>query len=165
MALFCEAMRRDSVSLLRSYFRSCVQVFSCEMSLVCRLKYQHNCFYSHFWFLVTVVLFVFTLSVLLLATVISPCLFIFLPLCRYLLSLPSFTNLLIYLFQFYCQSRLLFRLFFSSHHRLGSLFFLSTFTWRNFFICLPCLISNWSFVFLFFRNSNFITDYFHSCIN
>ena len=38
MALFCAAMRRDLVSLLNFSFLSHVHVFSCEMSLVSRLK-------------------------------------------------------------------------------------------------------------------------------
>ena len=38
MALCCAAIRRDLVSLLRLPFHSHVQVFSCEISLVCRLK-------------------------------------------------------------------------------------------------------------------------------
>ena len=44
MALFCAAIRRDSVSLFRFPFLSHVQVFSWEISLVCRLKYSYNCF-------------------------------------------------------------------------------------------------------------------------
>ena len=44
-ALFCVVIRRDLDSLLRFPFLS--HVFSCEMSLVCRLKCQHNCFSSH----------------------------------------------------------------------------------------------------------------------
>ena len=50
MALFCAAIRRDSVSLLRSLFLRHFQVFSCEMSLVCRLKCQYSCFSFHFFF-------------------------------------------------------------------------------------------------------------------
>ena len=38
MALFCAAIRRDSVSLLRFPFLSHVQVFSCEMLLISCLK-------------------------------------------------------------------------------------------------------------------------------
>ncbi len=38
MAVFCAAIRRDSVSLFRFPFLNHVQVFSCEMSLVSRLK-------------------------------------------------------------------------------------------------------------------------------
>ena len=36
MALFCVAIRKDSISLLRFPFLSHVQVFSCEISLICR---------------------------------------------------------------------------------------------------------------------------------
>ena len=48
MALFCVAIRRDSVSLLKFSFRSHVHVFSCRISLVCRLKYPYSCFSSLF---------------------------------------------------------------------------------------------------------------------
>ena len=51
VALFCAAIRRDSVSLLRFPFLSRVQVFSSETSLVCRLKYPYSCFSSHFFWL------------------------------------------------------------------------------------------------------------------
>ena len=43
MALFCSAIRRESVSFLWISFLRHVQVFSCEISLVCRLKCQYNC--------------------------------------------------------------------------------------------------------------------------
>ena len=46
MALCC--------AVLRFPFFCHVQVFSCEISLVCRMKYPHNCFSSHFIFLVIV---------------------------------------------------------------------------------------------------------------
>ena len=39
MALFCAAIRRNSVSLLQFPFLSQVQVFSCEMLLISRLKW------------------------------------------------------------------------------------------------------------------------------
>ena len=71
MVLFCAAIRRDSVSLSSFSFRSYVQVFSCEISYVCRLKYPYSCFSSYFGFLVfIVVLFVLMLLVLLLVAVI-----------------------------------------------------------------------------------------------
>ena len=70
MALFCAAIRIDSVSRLKFSFRSHVQVFSCKISLFCRLKYSYNCFSSHFFFLV-VVLLIIMLPVLFLATIIS----------------------------------------------------------------------------------------------
>ena len=74
MALFCAAIRRDSVSLLRFRFLSLVQVFSCEI-LLSRLKCSLSCFSSRFCFLVIVILLVFVLSVSFLVAVISP------PLC------------------------------------------------------------------------------------
>ena len=75
MALFCAAIRRDSVSLIRCPFLSHVQVFSCEMLLISHLKRPYSCFSSHFCFLIIVVLLVLVLSVLFLGTVISlsPC--------------------------------------------------------------------------------------------
>ena len=63
MTLFCVAMRRDSVSLVRFLFLSHVQVFSCEILLICRLKYSYTCFTSHFCFLVIVVLLILVLFV------------------------------------------------------------------------------------------------------
>ena len=50
MSLFWAAIGRDSVSLLRFPFLSHVQVFSCEMSLVCHLKCPYSCFSTHFLF-------------------------------------------------------------------------------------------------------------------
>ena len=64
MALFCAAIRRDSVSLLRFPFLSHVQVFSGEISLVCRLKWTYNNLSSHFRFLVIFALLMFVLFVL-----------------------------------------------------------------------------------------------------
>ena len=60
MTLFCAAIRKDSVFLLRLPF----QVFSYEILLVCLLKYPYSCFSSHFSFQVIVVLFVLMLSVM-----------------------------------------------------------------------------------------------------
>ena len=71
MALFCTAIRGNSVSLLRFLFLSRVQVLSCEISLVCHLKCPSSCFSFNFCFLVIVVLLVFVLSVLFLVAVIS----------------------------------------------------------------------------------------------
>ena len=56
MALFCAAIRRDSVSLLKFPFLSHVQVLSCEMLFINRLKRPWSCFPSHFCFLVFVIL-------------------------------------------------------------------------------------------------------------
>ncbi len=58
MALTRATIRRDSVSLLRFPFLSQVQIFSYDISLVCRLKCQYNCFSSHFCFLVIFVLYI-----------------------------------------------------------------------------------------------------------
>ena len=70
MAFFCLAIRKDSVSLKRFPCFSHVQILSCEISLVCRLKYPYSCFSSHFCFLVIVVLLVLVLFVLFLVAVI-----------------------------------------------------------------------------------------------
>ena len=72
MALFCAAIRRDSVSFLKFPFLSHVQVLSCEMLLISRLKRPWSCFSSHFCFLVFVILLSIVLSVLFLMAVISP---------------------------------------------------------------------------------------------
>ena len=64
-------IRRDLVSLLRFSFLCHVQVFSCDILLVCRLKCQYNCFSSHFCFLIIFVLLIFELSVLFLVAEIS----------------------------------------------------------------------------------------------
>ena len=88
MALFCAAIRRDSVSLLRFLFLCHVQVFSCEISLVCRLKYPYSCFSSHFYFLVIIIELIIALFVLyLVAAIILSLLFfyvVFESLCRYI---------------------------------------------------------------------------------
>ena len=44
MVLFYSAIGRDSIFLLRFPFFSHVQVFSCEISPVCLLKYPYSCF-------------------------------------------------------------------------------------------------------------------------
>ena len=71
MALFCAAIRRDSVSLISFLFVRHVQVFSCEMSFFSRLKCPYCCFSFHFCFLVIFVLLMLVLSVLFLVAVIS----------------------------------------------------------------------------------------------
>ena len=63
IALFCAAIRRDSVSLLKFPFLSHVQVLSCEMLFISRLKRPWSCFSSHFCFLVFVILLSIVLSV------------------------------------------------------------------------------------------------------
>ena len=62
-ALFYAAIRRDSVSLLKFPFINQVQVLSCEMLFISRLKRLSSCFPSHFCFLVIVILLSITLSV------------------------------------------------------------------------------------------------------
>ena len=49
MALFCAAIRRDSVSLLKFPFLSHVQVLLCEMLSISRLKRPKSCFLLHSW--------------------------------------------------------------------------------------------------------------------
>ena len=63
-ALFCAAIRKDSVSLLRFLFLRHIYVFLCEMLIISRLKRPQSCFSSHFCFLVIVVLLVLVLSVI-----------------------------------------------------------------------------------------------------
>ena len=72
MALFCAAIRRDSVSILKFPFLSHVQVLSYEMLFISHLKRPWSCFPSHFCFLVFVILLSIVLSVLFLMAVISP---------------------------------------------------------------------------------------------
>ena len=77
MALFCTAIRRDSVSLSRFPFCSHV---SCEISPIHSLKYPYTCVTSHFCFLIFfVVLFILILSV---ASVISLSLLFLMKSCR-----------------------------------------------------------------------------------
>ena len=71
MVLFCATIRKDSVLLLRFPFLSHVKVFSCENSLVCRLKCPYSCFSSHFCFLVIIIILMLVLSLLFLIAVIS----------------------------------------------------------------------------------------------
>ena len=72
MALFCAAIRRDSVSLLKFHFLSHVQDLSSEMLFIIRLKSPQSCFSSHFCFVVIVIRLVIVLSVLFLMAEISP---------------------------------------------------------------------------------------------
>ena len=51
MALFCVAIRRDSVSFFRFLFCSHVRVFSCEISPVCCLKSPILFSFSFFFYL------------------------------------------------------------------------------------------------------------------
>ena len=70
--LFCAAISRDSVSLLKFPFLSHVQVLSCEMLFISRLKCLWSCFPSHLYFPVFVNLLSIVVSVLFLMAVISP---------------------------------------------------------------------------------------------
>ena len=47
MALFCSTIWRDSITLLMFRFLSHSYIFSCEISLVCCLKYRYICFISN----------------------------------------------------------------------------------------------------------------------
>ena len=71
MTLFCAAVWRDSVSLLRLPFLSHVSVFLYDILVVYRLKCPYNCFSSHFCFLVIFVLLRFVLSAVFLVVVIN----------------------------------------------------------------------------------------------
>ena len=64
MVLTRITIRRDSVSLLGFPFLSQVQVFSCDIPLVCRLKCLYNCFSSHFYFVVIFVLFIIIIIII-----------------------------------------------------------------------------------------------------
>ena len=72
IALFCAAIRKDSVSFLKFPFLSHVQVLSCEMLFISRSKLPWSCFSFHFCFLVFVILLSIVSSVLFLMAVISP---------------------------------------------------------------------------------------------
>ena len=84
MTLFCAAIIRDSVSLLKFPFPSHVQGFSCVISLVCRLEYPYS-FSSNFCFLIIVVLLILVLCLLFLVAVISLSLLFF-----YIVFEPSY---------------------------------------------------------------------------
>ena len=61
MALFCTAIQKYSVSLLRFPSGIPVSVFCREISLVCHFKCPYSCFSYHSYFLVIAVLFVLSL--------------------------------------------------------------------------------------------------------
>ena len=71
MALFCSAIRKYSVFLIRFPLFRYVQAFSCEIFLVSCWKLSQICFSSHFSFFIIVVLLVLVLFVLFLVVVIS----------------------------------------------------------------------------------------------
>ena len=72
MTLFCATISRDSISYFIFFFRWYVQIFSCAISLVCRLKYPYSYLSALFCFLsFDAFLFVLILPKLLLATVIN----------------------------------------------------------------------------------------------
>ena len=62
-ALFCAAIRRDSDSLLKFPFLSQVQVLSCEMLFINRLKCPWSYFPFHFCFQVIVIVFYRVISI------------------------------------------------------------------------------------------------------
>ena len=70
MVLFCGALSRDSVPLLRFSIISYVHVFLCSISLVNHLKYLYSCFSFYFYFLIFVV-FLFEFILLIFAAVIN----------------------------------------------------------------------------------------------
>ena len=70
MALFCAAIRKYSVSLLKFPFQSHVEI-SWEILSTCPLKYLYSCFLNVFCFLSIVVLLIFMLSMLFLVAIIS----------------------------------------------------------------------------------------------
>ena len=70
MALFCAALRRYSVSLLKFPLLSPVHVFSCELLFISHSKRPSSCFSSHFSFPVVILLSVL-LSVSFLMALIS----------------------------------------------------------------------------------------------
>ena len=71
MALFCVAIRKDSVYLLRFRFLSHIQVFSYEITLASRLKRPQSCLSPYFCFLVIAVLLIIVSILLFLVAVIS----------------------------------------------------------------------------------------------
>ena len=71
MALFRLLIEEIQLTFKRFPFHCHVQVFSCKISTVCRLKYAYSCFSSYFCFLFIVVLCVLMLLLLQLIAVIS----------------------------------------------------------------------------------------------
>ena len=85
--LFFYNPERKTNEKLKFSFFSHVQIFSCEISPVCCLKYPYSCFFfSHFCFLIFVVFLM--LSLLLLAVIIRP-----FPLLNTVLELMRHRNL------------------------------------------------------------------------
>ena len=72
MTLFFASIRRDSVSLLKFAFLSHVEVFSCKVLFISRLKRPKSRFSSKSCFLVIVILMSIMLSVSFLMAVMSP---------------------------------------------------------------------------------------------
>ena len=50
IAFFCADIKRDSISLSKLLFVGHLQMFSCEISFVCRLKYPYSNFSSYYYF-------------------------------------------------------------------------------------------------------------------
>ena len=71
MALFCAAIRRDYISLLKFPFLSQVHVLSYEILFISRLKRPWSCFPSHFCFLVIVIVLFIVFSVSFVVAVMS----------------------------------------------------------------------------------------------
>ena len=72
MALFCAAIRRDSVSLWKFPFLSHVQVLSSEMLFISRLKRPWSCFPSYFCFLVIVIVISIIITIITLIIIVTP---------------------------------------------------------------------------------------------
>ena len=93
MALCCAAIRRYSVSLIKSPFLSHFQIFSCGMLFISRLKGPWSCFPSHcpssyqyrFWWLWSVLHRVFVYSLRVVVSMCQLCLH-----CLRVLFLPPF---------------------------------------------------------------------------
>ena len=56
MALFCATFKRGSISFFWLSLLNHIKVISYAISPICCLKYLYSCFYSHFCFLVIVIL-------------------------------------------------------------------------------------------------------------
>ena len=65
IALFCAAVRRDSVSLLMFPFLNHFPVFSHEMLFISRLKRPLNCFSPHFLLVIIIIIIIHSLELFL----------------------------------------------------------------------------------------------------
>ena len=98
MMLFCAVIRKDSVSLLKFPFLCRVQVFPCEILLICRLKCPYSWFSSHFCFLVIIVFLILVFLVLFLVTVLNFSLLFFMKSSRHLIDISTLSSMLASLF-------------------------------------------------------------------